>query len=69
MKVTYQRLREKFEDKGEEQAFYWFVLSPLPYDPSRLIEPSRAVYDEIVEKVYGEQWDYWNTWIDYQKHK
>lgn len=69
MKVTYQSLLEKFIDKGEEQAFYWFVLSPPPYDPSRLIESSKETYNKIVEKVYGQEWDYWNIWIDYQKHK
>jgi predicted phage-related endonuclease len=69
MKVTYQSLLEKFKDKGEETAFHYYVSSPIPYDPSRFIEPTIEKYNELVQKVYGKDWDYWNTWIDYQKHK
>ena len=32
-------------------------------------EEQYATYLRIVEKVYGEDWDYWNTWIDYQNYK
>lgn len=67
--TNYQELREKFKDKGEEQAFYWFVLSPPPYDPDKLIEPEIDVWNRTVQQVYGKEWDYWNTWIDYQKHR
>ena len=42
---------------------------PLIYDPSRLIEPSVEKFNEIVQKVYGKDWEYWDTWIDRQNYR
>ncbi len=67
--MIYNKLREKFVDKGMIAEFYWFVLTSPPYDPSRLIDPNIETYHKVIQQVYGKEWDYWNTWIDYQKHK
>ena len=32
-------------------------------------EKAREIYDKSAEKVYGEDWDYWNAWIDTQLPK
>ena len=74
--ITWEQLKEKFLDKG----FSWYefiILVPHPplFDPScyMLINSSREELLEIhkrnIQQVYGPEWDYWNTWIDYQKHK
>lgn len=68
----YENLKNKFEDKGRLQDFYWLVLSPPPLDNSRLIgtfDENVKTYYKTVEKVFAGDWDYWNTWIDYQNYK
>lgn len=68
----FKKVRDKFIDKGMIQEFDWLVLPPPPFDNSRLIgtvEENIRTYYKCIEKVYGEGWDYWNTWIDYQNYK
>lgn len=68
----YESLKNKFSDKGLLQDFYWLVLPPPLFDNSRLmgtVQQNIESYYECVEKVYGEEWDYWNTYIDYQNYK
>ena len=67
----YQELVQKFLDKGHKEELYWVVPKPMLFDPSVLelqlygsVEKARERYDENAEKVYGEDWDYWNVWID-----
>lgn len=70
--MDYQKLAEKFTDKGYIQELHWFVLPPPIFLLNRIEgtrEQQKKFFDEAVQKVYGEDWDYWNTWIDYQKHK
>lgn len=68
----YEKLRNKFIDKGMVQDFNWLISSPPPFDNSRLIgtvEENIKSYYNCIEQVYGEEWDYWNTYIDYQNYK
>ena len=72
----YQELVQKFLDKGYKEELYWVVPKPMLFDPSVLelqlygsVEKARERYDENVEKVYGDEWDYWNAWIDTQLPK
>lgn len=68
--ITYSKLAEKFLDKGYIEEFHWFVIPPpLIYDPSKLIEPSVEKFNEIVQKVYGKDWEYWDTWIDRKNYR
>ena len=67
--TTYAKLAEKFIDKGYIYELHWFVLPPPIMNASRLINPSREKFNEIVQEVYGKDWEYWDTWIDRQKHK
>ena len=67
----YQELVQKFLDKGYKEELYWVVPKPMLFDPSMTQlqiygskEKARERYDENAEKVYGEDWDYWNAWID-----
>ena len=68
----YQELLQKFLDKGYLQELHWFVIPPLMFELNKTIgtkEEQYATYLRIVEKVYGEEWDYWNAWIDTQMPK
>ena len=72
----YRNLAEKFIDKGYIQELHWFVPKPMLFDPSITElqiygsrEKARERYDENAEKVYGEDWDYWDAWIDTQLPK
>lgn len=67
--TTYSKLLEKFIDKGMITEFHFFVFPSTLFIPDRLISNSLDDFNSRVQKMYGEQWDYWNTWIDYQKHK
>jgi len=75
-KVTYHSLLEKFIDKGfSYYEFHILVPQPMLFDPTctslsyntreELLEKHRR----ITQEVYGSEWDYWNTWIDYQQYK
>ena len=70
--ITYAFLREKFIDKGMLNAFYWLVLPLVPFDNTGLMGDkieNRITYQKMIQAVYGPEWEYWNTWIDYQQHK
>ncbi len=70
--ITYKKLAEKFIDKGYIQELHWLVLPPPIFDNSRLIgtrEENIKSFLEAVELVYGEDWEYWNQWIDHQNYK
>ena len=74
--VTWGQLKEKFLDKGF--SFYEFqILVPQPmifvlYGVSlsyNTREDLLEKHKKITQQVYGPEWDYWNTWIDYQNYK
>ena len=70
--TTYQKLAEKFIDKGYYWELHYMVLRPPLFEPNKLcgtLEQRKSSFNKIVEEVYGEDWDYWNTYIDYQNHK
>lgn len=70
--TKYQDLYRKFAEKGREWDFHWLVPFPPSFEPFRLVgtlEEKRGYYKSAVEKVYGEEWDKWSTWIDYQNYK
>lgn len=73
--MKYNELKQKFLDKGYRDEFYWLVSPEPPFNPSIFnlnligLEKAHEIYSKNVQKVYGEEWGYWNTWIDYQKHK
>ena len=71
--ITYDKLKEKFEDKGDLQGFYLIVPSPplFIFNPVFLGTPKQQFdsYKEAVQSIYGEEWDYWNTYIDHQNYK
>ena len=68
----YERLKSKFEDKGELESFRWLVLPPPPFEFGKTFgtfEEQIKTYKKNVELVYGKSWDEMDVWIDYQKHK
>ena len=73
MGVSYSKLVEKFIDKGYIYELHLFIGTPPPFIPGRAIadsiEKEREIYSRIIQEVYGEEWDYWNAWIDHQTHK
>lgn len=72
MEITYKHLRDKFEEKGLLQEFYWVVLAPAPFVPNKTIgtlDEQKRIYVDAVKQVYHKEWESWNIWIDYQIHK
>lgn len=73
--VTYNSLKEKFLSKGYDLEFRYLVYPVPVLDPQRCILLGISLstildnWDKTVKKVYGPEWDYWNTWIDYQQYK
>jgi len=70
--IAYPKLAEKFIDKGYLAELHYFISIPPRFILGKTegtYEEQKMCYNRIVQKVYGEGWDYWNTWIDYQKHK
>lgn len=79
--ITFNSVIEKFEDKGISWWTTGLTISqsavPL-FDPSSIMlenknredlyKEHREMYKELY-KYQQEQLEYWNTWIDYQKHK
>ena len=56
MMVTFNTLKEKFEDKGMLYEFRFFVPPPPPFDPSRLLgtmEERLSCFKNAVNKVYN----------------
>lgn len=74
--VTWGQLKEKFFDKGYICEFHFFIGTIPSPDFSRIIFMPEETQKDVLkrfhnqwEKLNQEQWNYWNTWIDYQKHK
>lgn len=73
--VTYKKLFEKFEEKGYVVEFHLYVGAPMIFDPS--IDELRTFGLEFLSEQrqklnqnrYQPEWEYWNTWIDYQQYK
>lgn len=70
--ITYENLREKFIDKGYQLELQYLILSPPMFLLGRCTgtrEEQYAYYKSAVEKTYGEEWEYWDQWIDHQNYK
>ncbi len=70
----YYELKKKFIDKGMEDSFRYLVVPPpAPYlleNPRYLsVEKQMESYAKSIVSVFHKEWDYWNTWIDYQQHR
>lgn len=68
----YYKLAEKFIEKGYTAELHFFVLPPPIFTLNKIIGTEgeqKKFFEDAVQRVYGKDWDYWNTWIDYQKHK
>jgi hypothetical protein len=75
MPVTLKELLEKFIQKGMLYEFHVLVLIPGVWAPGREVlfntsaKEQAKIRQEAIQKVYSAEWEYWNTWIDYQQHK
>ena len=74
--ITWGQLKEKFLDKGFSlYEFQILVPQPMIFDPDCVSlsyntrEDLLERHKKITQQVYGPEWDYWNTWIDYQNYK
>lgn len=72
--ITFSELFEKFETKGYVFEFITFVPHPPIINLHATFlymttEEKVKSHNKIVQRLYGSQWDYWNTWIDHQQHK
>jgi hypothetical protein len=68
----YEKLRDKFKEKGDLEGFYWLVVPPLPFEYGKTFgtyEEQVETYKNIVETVYGKDWDEMSVWIDHQNYK
>lgn len=75
MEITFNRLFDKFLDKGFTFVEFFYLTDFYPFIyieiPPTYVNPKEwhATRRKVMEEVYKEQLEYWNTWIDYQKHK
>jgi len=75
MEITFNHLFDKFLDKGFTSAEFFYLTDFYPFIyieiPPTYANPKEwyATRRKVMEEVYKEQLEYWNTWIDYQKHK
>ena len=74
--ITWKQLKEKFFDKGYDWEFDLFIGNIPNPDFSRLLISPGESQEDVIKRFYKiweehsqKEWDYWNTWIDYQKHK
>jgi hypothetical protein len=70
--ITYEKLREKFADKGYLVEFHFFVLPPPLFILGKALgteEEHFINYKKAIQSVYGKEWEYWNTYIDHQNYK
>ncbi len=73
--LTYNTLYEKFKEKGRDFEFYILVPPPPLFDPplSSLMDFGKEYLKEqrerLIKNRYMPEWEYWNTWIDYQQYK
>ncbi|MAX51446.1 MAG: hypothetical protein CMH22_05660 [Methylophaga sp.] len=75
--ITYDQVREKFEDKGYNIYNFYIAFPPI-FDPSYTLllnYTKEEAYNkwrkdnERYFKQYEESLDKLNTWIDYQNYK
>lgn len=76
LNITYKKLFNKFEEKGYELEFSFFIHPPPMYEDLRFSslinwtkENRKKRRESIINKIYRPSWEYWNTWIDYQQYK
>ena len=74
--IAWEQLKEKFFDKGYAEEFYLLIGNIPTPDFSRLLLRQEETQEDVIRSFYNlceehsqKEWDYWNTWIDYQKHK
>jgi hypothetical protein len=75
--ITYQSLLEKFQDKGFSYLDILFMIpiNTIIYDPSSIFlqnttyEEGLLKHKKRIKDMYQIEYDYLNTWIDYQKHR
>lgn len=73
--VDYNKLYDKFEEKGYKFEFFTYVSAPIVLDPSldqlRLFGEGylKKQREDLIKNRYQPEWEYWNTWIDYQQYK
>ena len=74
--ITWEQLKEKFFDKGYDWEFDLFIGNIPNPDFSRVIFRPEETPRDVIKRFHNlwtkssqQEWDYWNTWIDYQKHK
>lgn len=71
--ILYSELAGKFIDKGYLAEFHLFVLPPPLFEKSKALLPTLEeeieFFNKTVYKVYGEDWEHWNQWIDHQNYK
>jgi hypothetical protein len=74
--VTFKEVYEKFEDKGYGYDLFLFLPLPPIFDPTfwQLQCKSREeLYENFkanqATSYYQQELEYFNVWIDYQKHK
>ena len=74
--ITRSQLKEKFLDKGYDWEFELLIGNIPNPDFSRLLISPGESQEDVIKRFYKtwtksvqKEWDYWNTWIDYQKHK
>ena len=74
--ITREQLKEKFFDKGYDWEFELFIGKIPNPDFSRVVFSPKETQEDVIKNFYNlwtksvqKEWDYWNTWIDYQKHK
>lgn len=73
--VTFNKVLEKFLDKGYTfievlnlTNMYCYIYIEIP-PPN--VNTKEWLYDrrKILDEINQPELEYWNTWIDYQKHK
>ena len=75
--ITRSQLKEKFLDKGYHDWEFDLLIGNIPNpDFSRVVFRPEETQENVIKNFYNlwtksvqKEWDYWNTWIDYQKHK
>jgi hypothetical protein len=71
--TTYEKLKEKFEDKGYLVEFHRFIPSPpfFVFNPLYLGTKEEQFKDYVngMQLAYGKEWEYWNTYIDHQNYR
>lgn len=69
--VTFNEVLEKFLDKGYTFIEVLNLTNMYCYIYVEIPPPNERLYNrrELLDEVNQPELEYWNTWIDYQKHK